>query len=92
MSHRVLLMQRINDAIEAGDYRSAGTPRTADPPDKLADKPAPEATRAAAEAPAAPAPKRATPDPAGYVQGLAARRRDSVGDSVHAALDAKFKK
>ena len=93
MSHRVLLMQRLTDAIEAGAYRAKGAPRPAkDVTDAVEDAPAPmPRAEPAKRLEAPPEQRRGTPDPASFVEGLAARRRIAVGDGVQAALDAKFK-
>jgi hypothetical protein len=95
MSHGKLLAQRINDAIDAGHYRAKGTPRAKEPakssPGEDIPAPTPRATPAK-RAEASTEQKRGTPDPQSFVQGLVARRRDSVGESVHKALDERFKK
>lgn len=91
MSHRKLLMQRINDAIDGGAYRAKGTPRPKSSPNE--DKPAPTPRAEPEKRPEASAEvKRGMPDPKTFVEGLAMRRRDSVSESVHSALDEKFKK
>jgi hypothetical protein len=90
MSHAKLLQQRINDAIEAGHYRAKGTPRAKEPKaeetKRAAPSPRPE-PKERAEAPA----KREPLDHGSFVQGLARRRVEAVGESVHQALDAKFR-
>jgi hypothetical protein len=91
MSHRKLLEQRINDAIEAGHYRAKGTPRAKSSPSEDVPVPAPRAEPEKRPEPSK-AEKRGVPDPQSFVHGLAARRRDSVGGAVHEALDQKFKK
>jgi hypothetical protein len=91
MSHRKLLMQRMNDMIEAGHYRAKGTPRPAKAAtDKQENTPAP-APKTEPEKHPKPEEKRGTPDPQSFVQGLARKRVDAVGESVHKALDERFK-
>lgn len=91
MSHRALLMQRINEAIDEGRYMSKGAPRPAEVT-SVPDKPAPMPKAEPEKDPQTSAPAaKGTPDPKSYVQSLAARRAGAVGDSVHQALDARFK-
>lgn len=93
MSHRKLLLQRLTESIERGDYRAKGSPRparAATDREENAPAPAPKAEPEKRQQPPT-AQKSGTPDPKSYVEGLAARRRDSVGDSVHKALDERFR-
>jgi hypothetical protein len=86
MSHGKLLERRITEAIEAGHYRAKGTPRAKGSESNAAPRAEPEKrVEPSAEE------KRSTPDPQSYVQGLARRRIDAVGESVHKALDEKFR-
>lgn len=91
MSHRELLTQRVNEAIESGRYLAKGTPRIAkSSPSEDIPAPAPRAEPEKRPEPSAEE-KRGTPDPQSFVQGLAARRRAAVGSDVESALNARFK-
>jgi hypothetical protein len=83
MSHAKLLHQRVQDAIEAGHYRSKGTPRSAE------RTPVEEEAKERKE-PAPTARKAERKDHRPYVEGAVARRREQVGKSVEDALRARF--
>jgi len=93
MSHGALLKQRITEAIEAGFYAAKGDLRPRESPiAKAEDKPAPMPRAEPEKDPQTSAPAaKGTPDPKSYVDSLAARRAGAVGESVHQALDARFK-
>ena len=86
MSHRKLLLERMNAHVEAGKYRAKGTARTKEEPPKEA---APAPPREAEQRPT-PKPADSSLDPGGLVQSLSRRRVDAVGESVHKALNDKF--
>lgn len=81
MSHAKLLHQRIQESIEAGHYRSRGTPRSAAP---AQEAPAPKRE--------APSEKRERRDPGSYARERASKRLGDVGASVKRGLDERFKK
>jgi hypothetical protein len=93
MSHRKLLFDHLAERIEAGAYKTPGTPRPAKPAtDKQENAMAPKPVAEPAKRPeASPEVKRGTPDHASFVESLALKRRTTVGNNVQTALDEKFK-
>lgn len=88
MSHRELLEQRINEAIDAGKYRAKGSPRAKSSPRE--DEPTPK-PHAETEKRPEPAAKPEKLDHASFTEGLAAKRRDVIAGAIHKGLDDKFK-
>ena len=88
MSHGKLLLERMTAHVESGRYRAQGSPRAQEKPGAT-ETPAPKAEPEKRPEPAKA--ERRDGDPASFVQGLSRRRTDAVGESVHSALDAKFK-
>lgn len=89
MSHAKLLMQRLQEGIDAGHYRSKGSPRPKAEAKNAEPSPAPAKREERREEPKKPESRKT--DPKSYVQGLAARRREAVGASARKALDERFK-
>lgn len=88
--HKEMLMKGLQEAIDAGHYRTKGPPRPKDAPTAREPTPKAEAKPETGKpAPASPARQGKPGD--GLLEQLRRKRLETVGNDVEARLNERFK-
>ena len=88
--HKEMLMAGLQEAIDAGHYRTKGPPRPKDASVERAPAEKREPETVAGKTAPAPPPREGKPGD-GLVQQLRAKRLETVGNDIEAKLNERFR-